>query len=493
MKWCVSGPLAAALLAGAAGISHAGGNTAAMPDTALAFAASHYPDGDTAARLYDELDYQRAVQAYIWAQPLVGLGAMAEGARRIGIGPMELFVFDQLEQVNQRLQTGNDDVVYSFSHANLRDSGPLVVEIPAGNQYGVILDAWQRPVEDVGRIGPDAGQGGRYLVVPPGYRGELPAAGYIVRHSPTNNVMLFLRAVRKPGEPVEGAVARLAQANLYPYAAHAAPPALRMRRMGADDYDGLTPHGLDYFRLLARRVEEEPGEARDRVMLGMLATLGIEPGKPFAPDARLSAILERASRTGRLMVANLEFNPRQARARMFKGTQWRAATGMSHYSQELGTHTQIDERAALFRFGFGMHKFLAPGYKPLVGKGAIYATTYRDAGGRFLQGSETYRLHVPADVPVQDYWSVSAYDADTFSFVEAGQRRPSLSSLKDLKANADGSIDVYFSPGEPAGMASNWIQTVPGRGFFLLYRLYAPTEALYAGAWQLGDVTQVAP
>lgn len=490
MRWEASARLAAAFLAGAVGFATAAGDTA---DTALAFAASHYPDGDTAKRLYDELDYQRAVQAYIWAQPLVGLGAMAEGARRIGIRPMELFVFDQLEQVNQRLQTGNDDVVYSFSYFNLRDSGPLVVEIPAGNQYGVILDAWQRPLEDVGRIGPDAGNGGRYLQVPPGYRGELPDSGYTVRRSATNNGMLFLRAVRKPGELVEGAVARLARANLYPYAAHAAPPALRMRRMGMDDYDGLTPHGLDFFRLLAQRVGDEPGEERDRVMLGMLATLGIEPGKPFAPDARLSAILERAARTGRLMVANLEFNPRKTRAQMFKGTQWRAATGMSHYTQELGTRTEIDERAALFRFGFGMHKFLAPGYKPLVGKGAIYATTYRDGGGRFLEGSGTYRLHVPANVPVQEYWSVSAYDADTFSFVQADQRRPSLSSLKDLKQNADGSVDVYFGPRAPAGMASNWIQTVPGRGFFLLYRLYAPTEALYAGKWRIGDVTRVEP
>ncbi len=283
----VSGRLAVLFLAGAAGFAHAAGDTAAMQGPALAFAASHYPDGDTATRLYDELDYQRAVQAYIWGQPLVGLGAMAEGARRIGVQPMELFVFDQLEQVNQRLQTGNDDVVYSFSYFNLADSGPLVVEIPEGNQYGVILDAWQRPVEDVGRIGPDAGNGGRYLLVPPGYRGMLPDGGYIVRRSPTNNGMLFLRAVRKPGEPVESTVARLARANLYPYVAHAAPPPLRMRRMGRDDYDGLTPHGLDFFRLLARRVGEEPGEERDRMMLGMLATLGIEPGKPFTPDARM--------------------------------------------------------------------------------------------------------------------------------------------------------------------------------------------------------------
>ncbi|SPA03162.1 conserved exported hypothetical protein [Cupriavidus taiwanensis] len=493
MRWQKSARLAVALVAVASGLAHAAGGNAATPDGTLAFAASHYPEGDTAARLYDELDYQRAVQAYIWAQPLVGLAAMAEGARRIGIRPMELFVFDQLEQVNQRLQTGNDDVVYSFSYFNLRDSGPLVVEIPAGNQYGVMLDAWQRPIEDVGRIGPDAGNGGRYLIVPPGYRGELPAHGYLVRRSPTHHGMLFLRAVRRPGEAIEGAVARLAQANLYPYAARAAPPALRMRRMGMDDYDGLTPHGLDFFRLLAQRVGEEPGEERDRMMLGMLATLDIEQGKPFAPDARLSAILERAASTGRMMVANLEFNPRKPRGRMFKDTQWRAATGMSHYTQELGPRTEIDERAALFRFGFGMHKFLAPGYKPLVGKGAIYATTYRDAGGRFLQGSSTYRLRVPADVPVQDYWSVSAYDADTFSFVETDQRRPSLSSLRQLKRNADGSVDLYFGPAAPAGMASNWIQTVPGRGFFLLFRLYGPTEALYAGKWQLGDVAPAQP
>jgi len=299
------------------------------PDPQFSFESTNYPGEQTAQSLYDELGYQRAVQAYIWAQPLVGLGAMAEGARRIGIRPMELFVFDKLEQVNQQLQTGNDDVVYSFSYFNLHDSGPLIVEIPAGNQYGVLLDAWQRPIEDVGRVGPDAGEGGKYLIVPPGYTGELPDSGYIVRQSPTNNGMLFLRAVRRPGESIESAVERLSKGNLYPYSERTKPPALRMRHMGLSAYDGLTPKGIAYFELMAKRLGEEPGEERDRIMLGMAATLGIEQGKPFAPDARMRQIFERASKTGRLMAANLEFNPRKPRLVMFKGSQWRLPTGMT--------------------------------------------------------------------------------------------------------------------------------------------------------------------
>lgn len=459
----------------------------------FAFENNNYPTEKASQRLYDELDYQRAVQAYIWAQPLVGLGAMSEGARRIGIAPMELFVFDQGLQINQALQTGNDDVIYSFSYFNLQKTGPLVVEIPAGNQYGVVLDAWQRPIEDLGRIGPDQGKGGKYLFVPPGWNGELPKDGYFSRISATNNSMLFLRAVRAPGESRESAVARLAQSNIYPYAMRAAPPALRMRKMGTDDYDGLTPRGTAYFELMAQRVREEAGNERDRVMLGMLASIGIEAEKSFAPDARLEQILQHAEQTGRAMVANLEFNPRTPRREIFKGTQWRNGTGLVHYSQERSALTEVDERAALFRFGFGMHKFLDPNFKPVVGKGAAYATTYRDAGGTFLDGSKRYRLHVPAHVPVADYWSVTAYDADSFSFIDTDQKRPSLSSLKDLARNADGSIDLYFSPHEPRDNAGNWIKTVPGKGFLLLLRMFGPTQRFYDATWTLGDVKEVQP
>ncbi|WP_139208368.1 MULTISPECIES: DUF1254 domain-containing protein [unclassified Pseudomonas] len=152
----------------------------------FAFENNNYPSAKTSQRLYDELDYQRAVQAYIWAQPRVGLGAMSEGARRIGIAPMELFIFDQGLQINQALQTGNDDVIYSFSYFNLHKTGPLVVEIPAGNQYAIVLDAWQRPIEDLGRIGPDQGKGGNYLIIPPGCHGELPKDGYFSRTKALN-------------------------------------------------------------------------------------------------------------------------------------------------------------------------------------------------------------------------------------------------------------------------------------------------------------------
>jgi hypothetical protein len=457
----------------------------------FAFESSNYPSAATSQRLYDELDYQRAVQAYIWGQPLVGLAAMEEGARRIGIQPMELFVFDQGQQINQKLQTANDDVIYSFSYIKLQDSGPVVVVIPPGNQYGVVLDAWQRPVEDVGRIGPDQGQGGKYLIVPPDYQGELPQQGYIVRHSQTNNLMLFLRAVRVPGESRESAVARLAQSNIYPYAQHVSPPPLRMRNMGHTPYDGLTPSGMAYFDLLARRVREDVPNERDRIMLGMLAPLGIEAGKSFVPDARLLAIFARAAQTGRAMVANLEIAPREPRRQIFKGTHWRSPTGLQSHTQERGPLTEVDERAALFRFGFAMHKFLDPKIKPIVGKGALYASTYRDSDGDYLIGSHTYHLHVPPDLPVGDYWSVTAYDVDSFAFVDTPQQRPTLSSLLDLKKNADGSVDLYFGPESPPGMSGNWVQTVPGKGFLLLMRMFSPLQPLYDGTWSLGDLVRI--
>ncbi|GAB2649940.1 DUF1254 domain-containing protein [Prescottella soli] len=452
---------------------------------------TNYPSEATKQALYDELDYQRAVQSYIWAQPLVGLASMAEGAREIGIEPMELFIFDQLEQVNQKLQTGNDDVVYSFSYFDLSQTGPMVVEIPANGQYGVILDAWQRPTEDVGGVGPDHGAGGKYLVIPPGYQGPLPRDGYFVSQAKTNTGMLFLRAVRGPGDSVASAADRLRATNLYPYSQVDNPPAPRNHNMGHDDYNGLTRRGLDYYTLMAKALRTEAPEERDRMMYGMLAPLGIKPGEAFEPDERVRAILERAADTGRKMVANLEVNSRTDRPSVYPNTQWRNPTGMTHYSQELGAATELDERAALFRYGFAMQKFLDPNATPPVNTGAAYLTSYRDSDGVFLDGSNEYRLHIPANAPIRGYWSASLYDAEDFSFIDTDQKKPSLSSLKDLTKNPDGSIDLVFSPNEPEDpLKSNWIKTIPQQGFLVLFRLYAPTEDYYAGKWPLADISR---
>ncbi|MFE7723508.1 DUF1214 domain-containing protein [Nocardia rhizosphaerihabitans] len=461
-------------------------------DPAFEFESTGYPDADTTAALYDELDYQRAVQGYIWAQPLVGLAAMAEGARRLGIAPLELFIFNQLEQVNQKLQTGNDDVVYSFAYFDLAATGPLVIDIPGGGQYGVLLDAWQRPIEDVGGTGPDAGRGGRYLVVPPAYTGPLPETGYFLCRAKTNTGMLFLRAVRGRDDSVADAAVRLQKANLFAYSTLANPPAPRFRLMEFDDYDGLTPRGLDYFTLMGRTLAVEHPEERDRIMLGMLAPLGIGMGLEFHPDARLRSILTRASDTGRKMVANLEFGPRVARATVYPKTHWRSPTGMQSHTQERGPITEVDERAALFRFGFAMQKFLAPNAKPPIGSGAAYLTSFRDSSGDFLDGSKRYVLRVPPKAPILAYWSASAYDADDFHFVVTDTRRPSISSLKSPAINSDGTIDVHFCPERPAETSeANWIKTVPGRGFLVLFRLYSPTAEYYTGSWPLPDIAAV--
>lgn len=447
-----------------------------------------YPSAEQTRAVYDELDYQRAVQAYIWGQPLVGFAAMREGAVKIGIAPLELFIFDKTQQVNQAQQTGNNDVIYSFAYFDLKETGPLVFEIPAGRQYGAIFDAWQRPIEDVGDVGPDSGKGGRYLIVPPGYTGTLPAKGYFVGRAQNNQGMMLLRAVRIPGEPESVAVERLKQTKIYPLSSGAAP--LKFRLMGLDDYDGLTPKGFHYFELLAQMVAQEEMNERDRVMLGMLATIGIEKNKPFAPDARLRAIFDRASVVGRAMVSTLQLAPRTPRRIVFKGTHWGQGVGMLHYSQDWGDLTQVDERAALFRYGFAMQKLLDPARKaaPVPGKGAFYAETARDESGQFLDGGKRYVLHFPKNVPAATYWSVTAYDDDDFSYVRAPSRRPNVSSVNGARANPDGSYDLYFGPTQEGAIAENWVQTLKGKGYFLLMRLYGPQQAVFDGSWAPADV-----
>jgi hypothetical protein len=444
-----------------------------------------YPSDETVDKLYDELDFQRAVQAYLWGLPMV---EMAEWARNhyetFEAGPYDFTTYlDFVEK--QGILTANATTPYMMAFPNLEKTGPLVFEIPAGPTAGGLLDFWQRPFADLGQTGPDQGKGAKYLILGPGHEELLPK-GYIVVRSPHWNLFLGHRVLDP--DPVR-AKALLEAHKLYPYAARGEPPETRYVSAAGKDWEAHQPRGLAYFERLAGVLEIEPVEPRDLMMMAMLRPLGIAPGKAFEPEERQAALLTEASLVGEAMARANSYRKRFEGARLWEGKQWEIALFISDTDQDLPTHTQLDERASWFYEAIGVTDGMMG---KTVGAGQVYLEAQKDSSGNWLDGGKSYRLRIPADAPMKQFWSITVYDNDTRCFVRTGQL-PDKSSRMDLAVNEDGSVDLYFGPREPpdAAMAANWIKTVPGEGWFTYFRLYAPTEPYFDRSWQLPDIEHI--
>jgi hypothetical protein len=453
--------------------------------------AGGYVRPEDLPRLYDELDFQRACQAYIWATPAVGAEAVATGlARDCGLSPTTIGIFEHFLDAKTLVATGNGQSIYALGALDLRATGPFVIEAPAGVQ-GFLMSLWQQPVEDIGPLGPDQNRGGRFLVLPPGHGGDVPK-GFFVCRPDTVLVVWVVRGFVQDGEP-DAAVAALKGMRLYPLAERDDPPAMRFVDLSGTRAAlipvGEQAHGLAYFETVARFVDREPVRDQDRQVLGMLASLGIEKGKPFAPDARMRGILQRAARVGQAMTAALAYDSRVPTKQRWPGSHWEEVFLTGNVTFENPSFVELDARAALYYQATGASK---GALLDLVGAGSKYATTFKDGDGRPLDGGQPYRLRVPAGVPARQFWSVTVYDAETRSMIDNAQGVSGRDSYQDLAGNADGSIDLFFGPEAPAGREDNWVQTNPGAGFFVYFRWYGPTQPYFDKTWRLPDVERVA-
>lgn len=443
-----------------------------------------YPSASSVARLYDELDFQRACQAYIWAMPAVAMQALRQANKRDwGVDINTVSIIDNYTTPAVKVLTGNDTTIYAGIFIDMGRDGPVVIDSPVG-VYGVIDDDWQRPIVEVGPFGPDKGQGGKFLLLPPG-RDE-PPEGYLAVPSKTNRAMYVGRAFVKDGD-VEAAVATLAGIKVYPLADANAPPPTRIERAGTKPMDSIAPRGFGYWDLLATVLERETIEPRDRFFHAMLKPLGLEKGKPFAPDARQKKILTEAAEVGFLMAQTLSMAPRLSNARSYPGTQWEWVLTLNP-DQEAETYSQVDERTD---YTFEAFSVAAGMIKPIVGAGSQYMSVGKDREGNWLDGGRSYRLRVPPKAPVKEFWSLIVYDNMTRSMIETDTLRAGVSSQRGVRENADGSVDIYFGPSAPSEGSANWIKTLPGRGWFAYFRWYGPTEAFFDKSWALGDLEPV--
>nr|WP_319396883.1 DUF1254 domain-containing protein [uncultured Desulfobacter sp.] len=442
-----------------------------------------YPSDETIGKLYDEMDFQRAVQAYLWAIPLVGFAQwQAEHENVFGAKDGDLVYYVSFKD-KLGLLTSNSSTPYIVGFLNLSRTGPLVIDYPAGPTAGGILDFWQRPVIDLGLTGPDKGKGGKYLLLGPGQSVD-NTEGYIVVNSPMNNIMHAFRVLST--DPVEAKKLRESY-QAYPYNKRKNPPRTRIVNPDGRHWEGWQPRGLDYWKLVSKMLNEEPVHDRDRMMVAMLKPLGIEKSIPFQPDERQKKILKEASVVGEAMARSLSYAKRQKEAKLWPGTQWKNAV-LLESDQETAHYTSLDERTAWFyeavTLTYGMTT-------KTPGEGQVYIGVQKSKDGNWLMGQNSYTLHVPPNAPVEQFWAMTLYDTETRCFIDNKHEIAGLDSRKDIIKNKDGSVDLYFGPEAPKGKEKNWIPTVPGRGWFAYFRFYAPTKAYFDRSWSLPDIEKV--
>lgn len=466
------------------------------------------PTAETAQTLREELLFQRATQAYLWALPLINTLGMKFGSEKVfGEGYNVLPVWKKRLDARTLVTTPNSDVIYAMSYVDLGRDGPLVFEAPP-NLQGILLDFWQRPIPvdggkffgDVGLPGPDGGKGGKFLILPPGYTGEVPE-GYFVYRSSTNNVFVFLRAFYKDPNELTPAVSLIEQSKIYPLNDKDKSRPMVFANASGIPANMLPARDGTVFDQLKQLVDSEGSNLASADGLGMLASIGIVKGKPFSPDEKTRLILDRAARTAYKMSRVIGFQEAlgDRSLRMYPDRRWvnpmadatpDNLSGVFDFgwTRKQGGYLDLDASIWFFTNYYSV----SPGMlSQTPGVGAKYMIGFTDSRGAPLSGAGNYRINLPANIPAANFWSVTLYEAENGSGLANGQPFPSLGSRDKPVMNADGSTDVYFGPQAPAGRGGNWLATFPDRGYFVVLRLYGPTEAAIDKSWKPGDIDKL--
>lgn len=447
--------------------------------------AGGYPTPETAERLFDELNFQRATQAYIWALPLISYAEWLRAHEEVFKAADGQLVQHKTPLAKQGILTANATTPYVISFADLTRTGPLVFEIPEGPSAGIVNDMWQRAIYDFGVSGPDAGKGVKLLLLAPGQEepAGLDGSAYTIVRNPTNVVFLGIRALQP--DPAE-ADAMLRQFKTYPYAERENPTVAEMMVIGDDvPWGQWQPHGMAYWDSLKAIMEREVFEERDRFMLAMLESLGIEKGKPFEPNEDQRRVLKEAAVVGEAMVKTMTFDKNFPNVTRYKGTHWDQLMVVA--PDDRGEHfDQLYRRAAFTWEAVSRGEAY---YIKKPGIGQQYRTGYKDADSDFLAGSRHYTLTMPPNPPAKTFWSIVIYDVNTRTLILNEEKRPAASSRTGVKAEADGSVTLHFAPELPDGVArENWLQTNAGEGWFAYLRFYGPTEAYFDETYPLQDI-----
>jgi hypothetical protein len=437
----------------------------------------------TAATLNARTLHRRAVEAVIWGVPAVAMAAFRKSLIGVGADYNQVVYVSKPLEARHEFITANNNTPYVCSVLDTR-GGPVVLELPAASPkvalFGSAIDSFEVPLADVGPSGDDKGRGGKYLFLPPGYTNGIPD-GYFVIRSTTYFLHVALRPIIGKAGTLDDAVACARTVKVYPLT-DARKPQTTYVDAYPKAWKTLPVFDLSYFHDLAATIAIEPIQEKDAAVLGLLASIGIEKGSRFNPTTEQALVLDRAVKEAFALLQNRLTSGLEP---LWADRQW----GLPHLTQRrdftfvVDGRLLVDERAEVFLFGTWLPKTLAA---------SAYPSTFRDSSGELLSGRHTYTLHVPADTPARDFWSVIAYSLQTKSMIPNAQNRAGLSSYdaSTLQVNDDGSVDVHVGPHAPAGRESNWIPTA-GEDFFLMFRLYGPEKRFFDGTWKLPDVEHV--
>ncbi|ACP21959.1 conserved hypothetical protein (plasmid) [Sinorhizobium fredii NGR234] len=485
------------------------------------------PSKETVEKAYDTLDFTRALDAYLNSYGGASAYALREGFRSIGAKDNSIAIFSELMDSNSLFLTPNADTVYYMGVVDLTN-GPMVVEQPPKG-VGTINDMWFGWIIDIGYPGPDRGEGGKYLLVPPGYDGPLPEGGYFVARSRTMRVLYACRGYLVDNDPKATAELVRKTLKIYPYtaggfgtsvatalegtvklAANPPVPETKFVEASGKSFNTIPPSDFDFFEMINANVQQEPAESYNVELAGQLAAIGIAKGKPFEPDERMRKILTEAAAMGNAVGRALNW-----RANEVPGWAYYPGSGWSNMLWEGGANFEtpppmitseglfkplpatgartLNSKTA-FYYAYTLD---SPGMIMRVPKvGSQYLMSFVDADKNYFDGGKTYKVTLPPNIPAAAFWSFTLYDNQTRSMLQTPQRYPRAGSQSypspAVEAAADGTTTIYFGPEQPKGVArGNWIQTVPGKGWFALLRLYSPLESFFTKEWRPSEIELV--
>lgn len=484
------------------------------------------PTDETAQRAYDNIDFTFAFRAFMDNMRGVSIHAIIQGMKDIGVKPNEIMVFSELMDANSLFLTANADTIYVMGYADLT-KGPIVIEAPP-RFLGTVQDAWFRWVIDLGLPGPDRGEGGKYLIVPPDYDGALPEGTFNIAHARTNTIVWFGRSFLKDGSDPKPVVDTIrAHTNVYPYepgtlgtpiaeflegkaplASLKPPPPAVFHEGSGKVMNTVPPNDWTYFEMLNEIVQSEPATSLDPELMGPIAAIGIVKGKPFNPDARMKRIMSEALALANASSRTIFMSPRDPSWFYYPGSAWSNLLFQTGYQFEtpipeitregvkLHPPTGYRTMDARTYFFYGVTGITPAMAMRLTHIGSQYLLAMQDADKNHFDGSKTYKVTLPRDVPEANFWSLTLYDNQTRSMLQTPQRYPRAGSQSypspAAEANPDGSTTVYFSPTQPQGVArGNWIQTMPGKGWFVILRLYSPLEPFFTKQWRPSEIELV--
>jgi len=447
------------------------------------------PLPETAEKVYDYLDTTRAMDTFLKGMPGASLKALIDGAHSIGaVEANEVMIFDDLMGPESLFLTGNSSTVYAIPDLDLKRDGPTVVEVPDG-LLGAANDAWFRFINNL----PTSG---KYLYLPPGYDGPIPD-GFAVYRPKTYRIWVFLRSSVKNGDVKAAASLVKDNVKVYPLSKFAGQPEMKWVSASGKAFNTIHPNNSEFYHHLDEIIQYEPLEILDAETRGLFASIGIEKGKKFVPNKRMQKILADGVALGNAASRAIVWYPRYdmnmkgVRIYPDTGSNWiMAYTARNVFFNGEDGQTMNTDARVMFHYPYTA---VTPAMAaPRLGKGSDYAITYIDTKNQPFDGGKTYKLNIPADPPVGNFWAVTVYDTQTRSMLQTDQDAPTVGgNTKGLKKNDDGSFSVYFSPKAPAGFDKNWIETVPGKSWFVILRMYSPLKPWIEQTWRPGEVELV--